>query len=397
MNILYHHRTMGRGAEGIHITSIVNAFEKLGNKVIIQSPPGVDPVSVVGKSPLDKSKEKTSGINTIWKIISKKAPQLVFELIEIIYNISAIVKMSKIVREKKIDMIYERNAYFLFAGAFIANKFKIPFVVEANEVVGIQRARKLVMKRVAKLLECYTFRKGTSIFTVSSYLQNEITEITHSKNKVYLTPNAIDPSVYKKITKRNIIREKYNLKNQTVIGFAGWFDWWDRLDILIEIQNALIQKGYDDVSSLIIGDGPIFDDLKAQVAQLGIEEKVIFTGSVERKCVIDYIDALDIGVFSHSNEFGSPVVLFEMMALGKTIIAPSLMPITDVIDHKENGLIFSVLDKKELLNTLIFILQNKGVGKKIGDNAKRKTFKNYTWENNAKLIIDSISSTTSLR
>ena len=35
LNILYHHRTQGRGAEGVHITSIVRALQAMGHSVTV--------------------------------------------------------------------------------------------------------------------------------------------------------------------------------------------------------------------------------------------------------------------------------------------------------------------------------------------------------------------------
>ena len=46
MNILYHHRTQGKGGEGVHIRGVINGLRKLGHNVLIISPPGVDPFSL---------------------------------------------------------------------------------------------------------------------------------------------------------------------------------------------------------------------------------------------------------------------------------------------------------------------------------------------------------------
>jgi hypothetical protein len=70
--------------------------------------------------------------------------------------------------------------------------------------------------------------------------------------------------------------------------------------------------------------------LRSQAERLGTIEKGVSTRAVKRDLVVDCIDALDVGVLAHYHNFGSPVVLFEMMALGKPVVAPSLMPINDV-------------------------------------------------------------------
>lgn len=387
MNILYHHRTMGRGAEGVHIASIVKAFEKLGHKVIVVSPAGVDPIKTVGGRPLDKSDEETKGINTIWKFISKKAPQILFELFEMIYNIVAIQKIHKLIKKQNIDLIYERNANFLFSGAFVASKFNIPLIIEANEVAGLVRARKLILKPIALLIEKYTFNRSKAIFTVSSYLVNRICHMGIPSSNVHLMPNAIEPEKFLKKTERHAIRQKFKIEDNIVLGFVGWFDWWDRLDLLVDVQKKLVESGYDNVSTVLIGDGPVVKELKIKINELDISEKVIFTGPVPREKVISYIDAIDICVLPHSNDFGSPIVLFEMMALGKVIVAPSLLPITDVIRHGVNGIIFTPLDLRSLLEEIIKVIDDRKLANGLGVTAQHDVFQHYTWTKNAESII----------
>ena len=136
--------------------------------------------------PLDKSNENVSGIHNIWKLISRKAPQLLFELLEIVYNITAIYRVAKIIRQEPVDMIYERNAYYLFAGSLISVFFGIPLVVEANEVVGVKSARKLRLITIAKAVERYVFKHAQAIYTVSSYLKKKIDIITKDDSRIYI-------------------------------------------------------------------------------------------------------------------------------------------------------------------------------------------------------------------
>ena len=96
--ILYHHRTQGRGAEGVHIVSIVLALEKMGHSVTVLSPSGIDPLKAAGDAPVDKSSVKTSGMQTVWKWVSRYLPNALFEMAEILYNIPAGRRLEKALR-----------------------------------------------------------------------------------------------------------------------------------------------------------------------------------------------------------------------------------------------------------------------------------------------------------
>lgn len=391
MNILYHHRTMGRGAEGAHIAHIVNALTKFGHRVYVVSPPGIDPLTDIGNKPLDKSDDRTAGITSVWKTISRHCPQIIFELLELFYNITVFYRLINKIKKYKIDFIYERSAFFLFAGALAATFCKIPIIIEANEAVGIKRARKLYLVKIASSIEKYTFNRSHAIFTVSSYLANLIGQSTSDVTKIYVTPNAIDPKIFDKKTKRDEIRQRYGLGQKLVLGFAGWFDWWDRLDMLIDIQKELVNEGYEDVATILIGHGAMVEELKKQIDDLGLQGKVILTGPVPKNEVLDYIDALDIGVLPHSNDFGSPMIMFEMIALAKCVIAPELGPITDVIKDMETGVLFTPLDRSMLKQKIITMINDKELRNSIGANAKKLILQQYTWDHIAEKIMKSLS------
>jgi glycosyltransferase involved in cell wall biosynthesis len=381
---------MGRGAEGIHIASIVEALESLGHEVIVVSPPGMNPLDVIGKVPLDKSDARVGGLSLLWKLVSRRAPQIFFELLEVFYNFYAIVRIRRITRKEKIDFLYERSAYFLFAGAYISRKFGIPLAVEANEVVGIKRARGLVLKRFAAWIEKYAFRRANAVFVVSSYLHKRVASIVRDNVPVFVTPNAIDPRLFKRGTRRDAIRTSFNISDKTVLGFAGWFDRWDRLDLLLEAQRSIMDAGYGKVVTMLIGDGPLMNELREKARKLDIEQGVVFTGPVERKKVIDYLDAMDIGVLPHSNEFGSPVVLFEMMALGKPVVAPSLMPICDVVAANQNGLLFPPLDNEALVRNVRTLIDSPEMRMRLGNRAREIVMDRHTWVRNARKVVDAM-------
>jgi glycosyltransferase involved in cell wall biosynthesis len=387
LNILYHHRTQGRGAEGVHITSIVKALKAQGHTVTIVSPPGIDPLQHAGNAPVDKSNVKTSGLDTIWKFISKYLPNFLFEIIEILYNIPANQRLSKELDLNHYDLIYERYAFFMFAGARLATKHKIPFVLEANEVSGIkERARKQSFNKLCNRIERYIFCRCTSIHTVSSYLKQMILKQGIIDTKVVVTPNAIDPEKFSGARDAGDLIDKYHLKGKVVLGFAGWFDHWDRLDLLVDVFRKLKVVNVN-LMLVLVGDGAVLDDVKKKLCEFHLENDVILTGAVSRLEVHHYLSLFDIAVITHSNEFGSPVVMFEFMGLKIPIVAPRLMPVTDVLSDNENALLFDVLDMDQLQSRLEGLIENKELQEKLAEQAYRKLLKDHTWSSNARDIV----------
>lgn len=125
MKILYHHRTMGRGAEGVHIVNMVAAFEGLGNQVKIISPPSVDPLREAGRSVFQVESRNLQGIGLILRYVNifiRKFPQLIFETIEFLYNIYALFAILFAIKRYDPDLFYERYAFFFFCWWFNSQK-----------------------------------------------------------------------------------------------------------------------------------------------------------------------------------------------------------------------------------------------------------------------------------
>lgn len=392
MKILYHHRTHARGAEGVHIRSVITALEELGHSVDILSVPGVEHSESNIGAPVDKAKEKVKGINKLWSFMSKKMPGILFEFAEIFYNVPAYFRLKKALKNGNYDLIYERYAFFLIAGGLIAKKYNIPFVLEANEVNGIKgRARKQYLKALCILFEKKLFLLSNRIITVSSYLENLISERIQGysyQGDVVVAPNAIDLNKIPEKQKSKELQKKYSLdQQQIVLGFAGWFDDWDRLDIFVRTIERLRSNNYN-VAGLLIGDGKGVAEAKQLSKEMGIDQHVQFTGAVTRNEIYSHLNLLDIAVFPHSNEFGSPVVMFEFMALKIPVVAPKLLPILDVLSDKETALLFDILNENDLYDCVEEMLKEKSVADSLAENAYVLLKEKHTWLNNASLIVD---------
>lgn len=202
-----------------------------------------------------------------------------------------------------------------------------------------------------------------------------------------MLPNGVDPGKFKLENTGFEIRNHYKISNEDVlIGFVGWFAEWDRLDKLIGIFKN-ISSSLTNIKLMIVGDGHIRTQLQQLAENMDIAEKIIITGAIPREEVQKYISAIDIGVLPHSNEFGSPIVLFEFMAMGKPVVAPALDPITDVIENNHTGLIFQPEDFVAMKDALLRLVEDENLRIKIGKSARTEIINNHTWKKKAEIVL----------
>lgn len=390
MNVLYHHRTQGKWAEGVHIREISKSLGSLGHNVTIISPPGIEICDdeVSGKS------GRKGIIKSIWSAVGKFSPQFIFELSELLYNLYAFGKINSVLSKNRVDLIYERYAFFCTAGVKAAKKRGIPFFLEVNEVSGIERERSQVMVKLADRIERAIFADCDAIFTVSNFLKKEIQKRGVPESKIFVLPNGINENDFKEPVKNPRIPEA--ARNKTVITFVGHFSKWDNLDLFLETYAGLLSVR-KELFLFIVGDGELRAELEKKAGELKVDKDVHFFGKVPRSEVIGILSGSDICVIPHSNPFGSPIVLFEYMAMGKPVVAPDVGPVRDVVKDNVTASIFKAGDFSDLESKLTYLIDNPAERSRIGSSAKDCVYAHHLWKHNAQKIADVFKSSRSKR
>lgn len=381
MRILYHHRTQETGVEGVHINEITQALRTLGHQVDILSPGGVNKIAG------DDIKKKK-----VFKLLSK-SPEFLFELMELFYNFISYKKLSALLRQNKYDLLYERYAIFNLAGIKAAHRFGIPAILEVNytSFMPLYRRRTRALKPLAHFIDRKILNQSDGLVVVSTYLKQHLLNLGIKESKIIVSTNAANPKKFNPSIDSTPIKKQYELTGKKVIGFVGGFYPWHGLEILVDCFIEIIGK-YQDVLLFLIGDGPLKQRIETKIKESGLEKYVRFTGSINHNNLPDYIAAFDIAVMPDSNEYGSPMKIYEYMAMGKPVIAPCLGPLEDGINDGKEGILFKQNDKKALINAITKLLTCDGYRNEMGQNAIKKVLSNHTWEINAQDILNLMAS-----
>jgi glycosyltransferase involved in cell wall biosynthesis len=223
-----------------------------------------------------------------------------------------------------------------------------------------------------------------------------------SEGKIHVIPNAIDPARFRPDISGAEIRERLTLDKELVIGFVGSFVSWSNLESLVEVFSDIFQER-PDTHLMLVGDGPMRRSIEDILAKKAIENKITLTGNISHADIPSFIAAMNICVIPQSNEYRSPVKLFEYMAMGKPVVAPRLEPIEKVVTHKKNGILFEqdgILVKDSMKDAIMYLLKNGQKRRKLGEMACRSVLESYTWSANAEKIMkiyDQISNRNATR
>lgn len=383
MNILYHFRTQGRGAEGVHIAGIARAFEGLGHRVDFSSPTGVDPRRTRGSDPFAGGR----GTSRLWAWTARHCPDLVFELLEVAYNLASLIRNSRLLRQRCYSLIYERHAFFLCATAWLARRRRIALVVEVNELVGDERVRRQpTFRSLAERCDRFCFRNAALVTVVSPHLQRRVQAMGVPAERTLALPNAVARADYAQPADGTTLRSRYAVGDAVLVGFVGWLVPWHRLEELVAAVAEMSQT--HDIRLMVVGDGPLRSALEEQVRAHGIESRVLFVGAVPHESIPGHIAAMDIAVIPHSNEYRSPIKLFEYMGQGKAVIAPCTEPIATVVRDGGNGVLFDPGDMAAFRAALERLVADPALRQRLGAQARADVLSEHTWDRNAERILE---------
>jgi glycosyltransferase involved in cell wall biosynthesis len=389
MNILYHHRTRGKGAEGVHILGIVTALRKLGHCVNILSFPGSDPEKDNNSSEVTKNQAKVvkSSPFTFLAKITKYFPEFVFELFELAYNLIILFRLPKSLAHEKTQLIYERYSLFMFLGIKIAQRRNIPFILEINDSVLVERVRPIFLRSLAKHIEEWCFTNATGLVFISTYFQ-ELSQ-THYSNIApsIVCPNAADPEYFdpSKYEKESV-KSTLGLTDKIVCGYVGAFVKWHGIVWFIE-EIAPQLKKHPHLSILLVGDGVCYPDIIALVEKYNLQDQIVLTGKVEHKDVPKYVSAMDFGILPDSNLYGSSMKHFEFMSMACGMVVPAFEPMKEVVTDKENSWLFEIGNKQQCVDAVLSLSQDVEHLTAVGINARNYIINERQWLHNAKSIL----------
>jgi glycosyltransferase involved in cell wall biosynthesis len=183
-------------------------------------------------------------------------------------------------------------------------------------------------------MQQYVFRRATSVLAVSRECETTILE------RGFRGPIDIFNFGYDLAppddSRRNNLRSKLGIEGFTV-GYVGRFVEEKGIDVLLRAVSKV-----PEARAFIAGDGPLSDSLSLLTNELGIRDRVTFSGSLAPSDAIDAIGALDVCVLpsrtrpNWKEQFGR--VLVEAMAQGVPVVGSSSGAIPETMG--DAGIVF---------------------------------------------------------
>jgi L-malate glycosyltransferase len=159
-----------------------------------------------------------------------------------------------------------------------------------------------------------------------------------------------------------------------VIGTVAVFRFQKRLDLWIEVAAEILKK-VPEAHFIIVGDGPLKNELLAKRAELGIEGRIHMTGV--KTDVKPYFSAMDIFMMASIFE-GLPIALLEAMSCSCAVISTKAGGVGEVIEDGKSGLLVEVDEYMKLTDVCLDMILNPRRRSQLAEGARMRVQKDFS-------------------
>ena len=234
------------------------------------------------------------------------------------------------IREQGFDFDLIDAHYFYpdgVAACMVANSLGKPFVVTARGTDINLIPRHSLPKRWI----LWAAKKSRAMISVCQALKNEMAKIGIAADKVTALRNGVDLDFFNP-GNREEIRKQLNISGTALLS-VGYLIERKGHHLVIEALSRL-----PDVRLYIAGEGEMSAQLRKLASILGVADRVIFLGALDRESLRRYMIVADALVLASSRE-GMANVLLEALACGTPVVATPLWGTPEVVAVPEAGVL----------------------------------------------------------
>lgn len=220
-----------------------------------------------------------------------------------------------------------------------------------------------VRYRISRALETWALQRAAGVTTICDGLRDDILSRGIPAERVTVVPNAVDIDEFPVLTRRDeVLAQRLGLVGGFVLGFVGSFYGYEGLDVLLNAVPQIV-KFEPRARVLLVGGGVEDARLKAQAEQLGISDKVVFTGRVPHQEVGRYYSLIDLLAYPRRSmrltETVTPLKPLEAMAQGRLLVASDVGGHRELIEHGRTGYLVVPDDVTALAHSVQCVLADR--------------------------------------
>lgn len=296
-------------------------------------------------------------------------------------NFNMLSKATEIInKEGGFDVIHAHDWLVTYAAKSLKNAYDIPIVAtihatEAGRNSGIHDETQRYINDTEWLL---TY-EATEVIVNSNYMKNEIQILFGLPfDKINVIPNGINLSNFTGIERDYDFRRQYAMDNEKIILYVGRLVYEKGVQHLIAAMPKILSN-YNDAKLIIAGRGGMMDELRAEASNLGLNDKIYFTGYLNSKQVQKMYKCADVAVFPSTYEpFG--IVALEAMLAGVPTVVSDVGGLDEIVTHGVDGMKSYAGNANSIADSVTALLYDHQLATNVSKKAKQKVKDQFNWE-----------------
>lgn len=234
----------------------------------------------------------------------------------------------------------------------------------------------------------YNYKGIKKIICVSQPVVDVLKYAVKDHSKLCVVGSVTDINKFTKTQKTGMLHKEFNIPEEykiigNIAAFTGFKDHKTWVNTVAELVKRNVKAKY-----ILIGNGPLETEIRAQVKELGLENDIIFAGF--RKDIPELLPELDLFLFTSNNE-PTGGVLLESYACKVPIVAANAGGIPEVVVDHQTGFLAEVGNPIDFADKVEQLLFNKELQEKFTVNGYQFLLDNFTKEVIAKKMFDELN------
>lgn len=272
--------------------------------------------------------------------------------------------------------------YFLMQGVHLATGLPVARLLGKPIVMKFSCSGIIAGMRgswMGRLELAFLRRWASRILVLNPGMAEEALEAGFDKARLDWMPNPVDTDYFRPCPPeaRAQCRRELDVDcDAPLVVFIGRLDHQKKLPWLLGAFRRVVSQRPRAILALI-GDGPLRAEIGNLVAQLNLQQNVIFTGRVPTSGVLKWLHAADAWTLVSEVE-GLPCSLIEAMSAGVATVVSNIPAHTQLIDDEVDGLLTELGNEESIARGLLRVLDDPALRDRMGFAARRRMVEQFS-------------------